>query len=103
MEHGLSRDDAEFLYKMVDQTSALDLHFAMFIPTLLGQGTKDQVMCGVVCWLFIEKCGCLSRTLVIVAFSTTRHKLIVALIFLVRGWTPVLLLLLDDAARFSSG
>ncbi len=43
MENGLSRDDGEFIYRMVDQAAALDLHFAMFVPTLIGQGTKEQV------------------------------------------------------------
>ncbi len=40
---GLTRDEGEFVYRMFDQNTALDLHFAMFLPTILGQGTREQV------------------------------------------------------------
>jgi hypothetical protein len=42
-EEGLSRDEGEFLYRMFDANTAIDLHFAMFLPTILGQGDREQV------------------------------------------------------------
>ena len=41
-QQGLTRDEGEFVYRMFDSNTALDLHFAMFLPTILGQGTREQ-------------------------------------------------------------
>ena len=38
-----SRLIAEFLFRSYDKPSGMDLHFGMFIPTLLGQGSEEQV------------------------------------------------------------
>ena len=40
---GFTFDEGELVYRAWDANTALDLHFAMFLPTILGQGTKDQV------------------------------------------------------------
>ena len=40
---GLSFDDAMVLRKLVDLPGGFELHFGMFIPTLIGQGTPEQV------------------------------------------------------------
>ncbi len=52
-EEGLTRDEGEFIYRMFDANTALDLHFAMFLPTILGQGDREQVCtcsCFVLMW-----------------------------------------------------
>ena len=53
MEEGLSHEEAEFVYRMYDMNTSLDLHFAMFIPTILGQGTREQVRLYAMLWNFI--------------------------------------------------
>jgi len=44
MELGISKpDDIEVLRKAIGFPSPTDLHFGMFLPTILGQGTQDQL------------------------------------------------------------
>lgn len=42
-KHNLSREEGEFVYNMYDAPTAMLMHFAMFLPTILGQGTAEQV------------------------------------------------------------
>ena len=43
LSEGLSFEDAKILRKLVDLPGGFELHFGMFIPTLMGQGTAEQL------------------------------------------------------------
>ncbi|QDZ25572.1 acyl-coenzyme A oxidase [Chloropicon primus] len=42
-KHGLSYDDALTMRKLVDLPGGFELHFGMWMPTLLNQGTEEQL------------------------------------------------------------
>ena len=43
IEHNISPEDAEYLFHFAGEEFMIGLHWSMFIPTLQGQATADQV------------------------------------------------------------
>lgn len=43
IEHNITPEDAEYLFHFIGEEFMVGLHWSMFIPTLQGQATDDQV------------------------------------------------------------